>query len=327
MKIFLLLALIFSTTLKATTSLVTDQNYLNTLLNELQLATEEINIIAFSFAIDDGQGRILPTNAANQVAQKLIAIKKLRGPAIVIRLFIEGDRSTAGRNKLTGDLLEQAGVIVKYGSTHAKGFSIDRKKVLFGSTNLTSQSMLKNNETNILSDDPLIVLGFNQFFENLISGGNWGSIELSPPMLADGVYKKALIDAINSAKVSLEFSIYYFNDADIENALVKAFQRGVNVRGYFNQREIPGSNLVERNRQTVGRMKKAGIGELYFALETAFTHSKYLIIDHKKIFLGTGNWNYSDVNNYRQLYVELDEARLANKLSGLLDEQIKTESN
>ena len=57
---------------------ITADQLLNTLLNELQLAKEEINIIAFSFAIDDGQGRILPTNAANQVAQKLIAIKKLR---------------------------------------------------------------------------------------------------------------------------------------------------------------------------------------------------------------------------------------------------------
>ncbi len=311
----------------ADTTLIKDQEYLPTLLKELELAQSSIDVMAFSFAIDDGRGTILTTSPTYTIAQKLINLKKEKGDSLSIRLYIEGERITVGRNKITGDFLEKAGIVVKYGSTHAKGFSIDHKKILFGSTNLTTQSMIRNNETNVLSDDSAIVQGFDRFFENLYNDGKHGSLVLDKPMLADGLYKQALLNVINSANQSLEFSIYYFNDTDIENALIKAYQRGIKVRGYFNQREIPGSNLVERNRQTVERMKKTGIEELFFALDTSFTHSKYIIADKNKILLGTGNWNYTDVATHRQLYVELDDSTLALKLSEHLDEQIKLESN
>jgi phosphatidylserine/phosphatidylglycerophosphate/cardiolipin synthase-like enzyme len=328
---FKLLILILSNLLftfaQANTFLVTDQDYLPTLLNELGNAKNNIDILAFSFAVDNGQGQIQPTNPAFTVAQKLIDLKKEKGNSFVIRLYIEGERSTLDRNLITGKLLEKAGILVKYGSTHAKGFSIDHQKIFFGSTNLTTQSMMKNNETNILSDDPLIIKGFDQFFENLYNKGKEESLILDKPMLADSAYKSAILKAIQLATKSLEFSIYYFNDSDIENELIKASQRGVKIRGYLNQRELPGSNLVEKNRQTVERLKKAGITELYFALDNSFTHSKYIICDKEKIFLGTGNWNYSDVNNYRQLYVELNSTELSLKLSDHLAEQIKLESN
>lgn len=104
--------------------------------------------------------------------------------------------------------------------------------------------MTKNNETNIVTDDLKIVSGFDMFFQSLWDGGSEGSIALEEPMLADGAYKAAIVSAIKSAKHSLEFSIYYFNDADIEAELIQASLRGVDVRGYLNQREIPQGNRI-----------------------------------------------------------------------------------
>ena len=311
----------------ATTSLVTDQDYFPTLLKELDHAEKSIDILSFSFAIDDGKGQIQSSGEAFLVAKRLADLKKEKGDALTIRLFIEGERSTVDRNKITGDFLEKTGVIVKYGSTHAKGFLIDHKRILFGSTNLTIQSMTKNNETNIVSDETKMIKGFSDFFENLWSDGAIGSVHLEKPMIADSAYKEAILQVIRSAKKSLDFSIYYFNDHDFEKELVAASERGVHVRGYLNQREIPGSNLVEKNRQTVSRMKALGLSDLHFAKDTSFTHSKYIIQDKKEVFLGTGNWNYSDVFNYRQLYVQLDDLQLAKELSLHLDEQIRTESD
>ncbi len=328
-KLIVLLALSFfhSSAIYAESTLVVDQDYLPTLLKELDKSETSVDVLAFSFAIDDGQGNIQSTNAAFQVAEKLVNLKKEKGHSIAIRLYIEGERSTFDRNKITSDYLEKAGIQVKFGSTHAKGFSIDHKTILFGSTNLTTQSMMRNNETNILSDDSLIVKGFDFFFDNLYKGGSIGSVALEKPMLADGVYKAFILNAIKTATKSLEFSIYYFNDADIENELIKASKRGVVITGYFNSKIIPGSNLVEKNREAVERMKKNGITELYFASDKAFTHSKYIICDKEKIILGTGNWNYSDVNSYRQLYVELNDAQLAVSLASHLSDQIKSESS
>ena len=133
----LILISIFSNA-NASTSLITDQDYFPTLLNELNLASTSIDILSFSFAIDDGNGQLQTSGQAYIIAKKLVDLKKEKGDSLKIRLFIEGERSTVDRNKITGDFLEKAGVIVKYGSTHAKGFLIDHKKLLFGSTNFCS---------------------------------------------------------------------------------------------------------------------------------------------------------------------------------------------
>jgi phosphatidylserine/phosphatidylglycerophosphate/cardiolipin synthase-like enzyme len=318
---------IWSTALMASTHLVTDQNYFNSLMSEIEQAQSNIDILAFSFAIDDGNGKIDTNNVAYKIAKKIEEIKS-KNSNIQIRLYIENERSTSNRNKITAEFLEKSGVVVKYGSTHAKGISIDHHKILFGSTNLTNQSMTKNNETNILTDDPLIVTGFDQFFTNLWDGGKEGSIQLAQPMLADGAYKAALINAILTAKKSIEFSIYYFNDADIEKALVDAFiNRKILIKGYINQSNTFALDLVLKNRETVKRLREQGMNDLHFDLETMLTHSKFLIKDKEEVFLGTGNWNYSDVFNYRQLYVDLKDEKLAKELSLHLDEQIKTKSD
>jgi phosphatidylserine/phosphatidylglycerophosphate/cardiolipin synthase-like enzyme len=312
----------------ATTSLVTDQDYFSILMRELDQAKTNIDILSFSFAIDDGSGKIDINNQAYLVAQKLADIKKSKKDAIQIRLYIEAERDTSSRNSITANFLEKAGVMVKHGSTHAKGFSIDHKKILFGSTNLTNQSMTKNNETNIWTDDSQIVKGFDQSYSNLWSEGKEGSIQLLPPMLADGAYKTSIINAIHSAKKSIEFSIYYFNDVDIENALIDAFtKRRIKIRGYVNQSKTFALDLVAKNRETAKRLRASGMTDIHFDLDNMLTHSKYIIRDQEEILLGTGNWNYSDVFNYRQLYVDLKDIQLAHELSVHLDEQIKTKSD
>jgi phosphatidylserine/phosphatidylglycerophosphate/cardiolipin synthase-like enzyme len=62
---------------------------------------------------------------------------------------------------VTADFLESAGVEVAYGSTHAKGSSVDGRYVFFGSTNFTNQSMVKNDEANLLIDDREVAAQFN----------------------------------------------------------------------------------------------------------------------------------------------------------------------
>lgn len=325
---WLVVICIFSFNAFAKTSLVMDQDYFPTLISELNKAETSIDILSFSFAIDNGSGTIQPNNQAFFVARTIAEIKAKKGNEIQIRLFIEGARNTADRNKITADYLEKAGVIVKYGSTHAKGFSIDHKKIFFGSTNLTTQSMMKNNETNILSDDTQIIKGFDLFFDNLWSGGIHDSLKLETPMIADSSYKEALLNAIRTAKTSLSFSIYYFNDSEIEKALIEAFtQRGIHVRGYFNQHKTFALDLVEKNRHTVKRMRAEGLNDLHFDLDTMFSHSKYIIKDNEEILLGTGNWNRSDVEIHRQLYIHLKDSELATELSQHLDEQIRLESD
>lgn len=302
--------------------LVVDQDYFPTLMAELEKGAAELDILAFSFAIDNGKGALSTKSLPYQVANR---IKFLSEHGTKVRLYIEGQRDTSARNRITAEFLAASGVEVRFGATHAKGFRIDQR-VLFGSTNLTQQSMTKNNETNLLLAEPKSADEFKMYFDHLWRGGKHGNVRLNLPMIADGAYKSALLDMINRASKRLEFSIYYCHDADIERALASAHRRGVRITGYLNQHESFGLELVKRNRETVRRLREAGLDDLHFDLPTFFSHSKYLIRDSEELALGTGNWNRSDVEEHPQLYIRLFDPDLAQQLSRHLAEQIRTES-
>lgn len=306
--------------------IIVDKAYEPTILKMLKDVKpgEHVRLMSFSFAIDDTRGNILPNISPTRIADRLIEIRKAGNPVTV---YMESARDTAKRNGVTATYLEAQGITVIKGATHAKGLSVGERLLLFGSTNLTQQSMNNNNETNVLDDRPEVVRGFNQFFDHYAKGGERGQLELNSPLIADGKYKARIIEAINSAKTSLDFSIYYFNDAEIEAALIAAHTRGVAIRGYFNYDSEYALTLVERNQKTVARLKAAGLTQIYLDLDKSHSHSKYIIRDAAEILLGTGNWNRADVEDHPQLYILIQDAHLARSLSAYLSQQIAFETS
>lgn len=307
-------------------ALVTDQDYLPFLLALLSKAKKQIDILAFSFAIGSASGKLTTTSAPFQIAEKLASLKKKRGDKLRIRLYIEGLRETSDRNRVTAEYLADAGVEVVYGATHAKGFCIDGRMVIFGSTNLTNQSIIKNREANLFTDDKQTAVEFMRYFEHLWNGGQHGGIHLNEPMFADGEFKDEILRMINCAKKRLEFSIYFFHHSEIERALINAFKRGVAITGFVHQHRSFAMSYVNRNRATVRRLRAAGLGDIHFSRPHTFSHSKYLIADHKQFALGTGNWLVEDVEIHPQLYISLQDAKLARDLVKHLKDQIKNHS-
>ena len=301
------------------TFLVVDEKYFSVLMELLDHAKKSVDVLAFSFGIGSAAGRYTESGAPFKIARKLAELRK-RG--VSVRLYIEGFRETADRNRVTGEYLKKLGIKVKYGSTHAKGFCVDGRFVLFGSTNLTHQSIVKNNETNLLLADAAAVEGFQKYFEHLWKGGEHGGVVLPLPMIADGGFKDELIELIDSAKSRLDFSIYFFHVTEIEKAFIRAHERGVHVRGFLHDHASFALSYVRRTRGTAERMRAAGIGDLHYAPKNLFTHSKYLIRDRREILLGTGNWLHEDIKVHPQLYIRLTDPRLARELSTHLGKQI-----
>lgn len=302
-------------------SLVTDQDYLPTLLKLLSSARKSIDILSFSFAIGSIGGKLSTTGAPYLIADHIRKLKKKK-PELMIRFFVEGHRETADRNKITADFLEEAGVEVRYGATHAKGFSVDKKTVLFGSTNLSNQSIMKNKEANLLIKDKKGVNEFQRYFEHLWEGGHHGEIELDPPMFADGDFKPMILDLIKKARKRIDFSIYFFNERDIENALVEAAQRGVKVTGLVHEHKSFAMYYIRKNQATVKRMKASGVENLYFGPTNLFSHSKYIIADSMEVALGTGNWLIEDVITHPQIYISFKNREIAKGLLKHLKSQI-----
>lgn len=304
-------------------SVVTDQDYLETLLKLIGRAKHQIDIMAFSFAIGSAAGKIAANGAPSKIAQKLVEAKKKKGDSLRIRFFVEGLRETIDRNRITAEYLEEHAVEVRYGSTHAKRFSFDERYILFGSTNLTNQSIMKNHEANLLIDDTKMTSEFTRYFDYQWNGGEHGGIDLEEPFHADGAFEPALIDLCDRAKKNLDFSIYFFNHREIEKAVIRAHERGVKVRGFVHQHNTFAYPYVARNRATVKRLKAVGIEDLHLSLPTTFSHSKYMVRDRTEFLLGTGNWLLEDVNIHPQLYIHLTEKEVSKDLLKHLSFQIK----
>ena len=301
------------------TVLVVDEGYYPVLMELLDHAKKSVDVLAFSFGIGSAAGKFTESGAPFKIARKLAELRK-RG--VSVRLYIEGFRETAERNRVTGEYLKKLGIKVKYGSTHAKGFCVDGRFVLFGSTNLTHQSVVKNNETNLLLSDAEAVEGFRKYFEHLWKGGEHGGVKLPLPMIADGGFKDALIEMIDSAKSRIDFSIYFFHVTEIEKAFIRAHERGVHVRGLIHDHASFGLSYVRRTHGTANRLGAAGIDDLHYGPGHLFTHSKYLIRDRREILLGTGNWLHEDIKVHPQLYVRLTDPRVARALATHLGKQI-----
>lgn len=299
---------------------ITDQDYLPTLFNLLSGAKKSVDLMSFSFAIGSASGKISEKGAPFAVAKKLV---ELAGKGMKVRLFTEGLRETVDRNKVTADFLEAGGVEVRYGSTHAKGFCIDKEILFFGSTNLSQQSITKNFEANLLLTGKEFTKEFLRYFDYHWKGGHHGGIKLKPPFFPDGTFKNELIRVIDEAKKTIHFSIYFFDHKEIESALIRAHERGVRVTGLVHRHMSFALPYIYRNRATMKRLRDAGIEELHSGIPWTFSHAKYLVADKKELMLGTGNWLVEDVVIHPQLYVHLSDKTLSGKLIAHLNHEIK----
>lgn len=294
-----------------TNKVITDQGYLPTLLKLLDGAKKSVDLMSFSFAIGSAGGKISEKGAPYLIARKLAEISR---KGIRVRVFMEGLRETVERNRLTGHFLEEADIEIRYGSTHAKGFCIDREILFIGSTNLSQQSLTRNYEANLLLYGLEFSREFMRYFEYHWKGGHHGGINLKRPLIADGAFKKELIKVIDGAVKTIHFSIYFFDHKEIERALIRAHGRGVRITGLVHRHMSFALSYIHRNQATMRRLRGAGVEDLHSGIPWTFSHAKYLVADKQELMLGTGNWLEEDVLIHPQLYIHLSDRSLAGKL-------------
>jgi phosphatidylserine/phosphatidylglycerophosphate/cardiolipin synthase-like enzyme len=93
-----------------------------------------------------------------------------------------------------------------------------------------------------------------------------------------------LANAIDSAKLSVDVAIYSFSLPSIRDALIRAYERGVQVRLVME------SDNIERSAPQ--RLKDAGIPILGDRRE-GLMHNKFVIIDKSEVWLGSMNFTIS----------------------------------
>jgi cardiolipin synthase len=105
--------------------------------------------------------------------------------------------------------------------------------------------------------------------------------------------------AINDAHRSIDLSMYELSDPTIEHDLVAKARAGVSVRVLLN------SAYEGRDENTAAaNVLRAGSVHVAWAPTNTIFHAKYVVIDSRTAYIGTGNFVSYDYSSTRDFWVE-----------------------
>ncbi len=220
-------------------------------------------------------------------------------------------------------MLEKAGIRVKDDQRgalmHNKFWIFDGEIVWTGSTNITMNDTLKNNNNVIVIDSPVVAAIYEGEFQEMWADGAFGPTSPSTvdqqQTVIDGTPVTVLFasedevatflaELLASAKTEIRFMAFSFTHDDMGGSIVARAQDGVDVAGIFEQRgsETEYSEMIP--------MFCAGLPVRQDGNPQTF-HHKVLVID--KHIVVTGSFNFSegaDSSNDENAII-LDNAEIA----------------
>jgi phosphatidylserine/phosphatidylglycerophosphate/cardiolipin synthase-like enzyme len=205
--------------------------------------------------------------------------------------------------------------------THCKIFIVDGREVLLGSTNLTHNSMQRNNETNVLIRDPAVAAYFEDYFEKL--WGDSGAEPGLPPATSGGVtaftnraYMDEVLPLFAGAKRSIKVLMYGVSyrpgrpQASVNrlvDALVDARARGVRVRVLLDRSDY--NKAINRvNEKTKEYLESKGV-EVRWDAEKVTSHAKLLCVDDA-VVIGSYNWGRDALERRNECAVIVRDPRV-----------------
>src|SRR5688572_7711278 len=125
-----------------------------------------------------------------------------------------------------------------------------------------------------------------------------------------------LINAIDSAKNTVELLIFRFDRKEIEKALINAAKRGVFVHALIASTNRGGENAL---RQLETRLLAAGVTVARTANDLVRYHGKYMIVDRRELFLMSFNLTYADLERSRSFALILKTPKLVQEAVRLFE--------
>ncbi|MFH1470790.1 MAG: phospholipase D-like domain-containing protein, partial [Candidatus Micrarchaeota archaeon] len=116
-----------------------------------------------------------------------------------------------------------------------------------------------------------------------------------------------IISIIRSANKSIDVEMYLFSYGGLVDELIDAKTRGVAVRVILEPR-LSGDNA---NLATMERLRDGGIPAKWATLDYKLTHTKAVIIDGKKVLVGSTNWSTSALTRNREYSVLIEDENVA----------------
>lgn len=112
-----------------------------------------------------------------------------------------------------------------------------------------------------------------------------------------------ILESINSAEKSIDVEMYLITSQEMVSALKQAHDRGVSIRVILEKRVIANDNSDIYNDLLL-----YGIPIKWASGDFQLTHSKFTIIDGKKVIVGSHNWSNAAMKKNREASVIIEDA-------------------
>ena len=183
--------------------------------------------------------------------------------------------------------------------THQKTLIIDGSKAVIMTANLTSEYYSTSRDFLVIDTNRADVAAITTVFEadfarRAVRPGDGADLVWSPTDSQD-----KLLALINGATSSLRIYSEEMGDTTVENALVRAAKRGVDV-------QVCGENEDGEYDSAYAKLARAGIQVSYYSSSTGFyIHGKVIEADygtgHARMFVGSENFSRTSLDDNREL--------------------------
>jgi phosphatidylserine/phosphatidylglycerophosphate/cardiolipin synthase-like enzyme len=320
-------------------------------LDAVDASVSSIDFFHFNFFTERG--------AIRKIGEKLKTLKS-KHPQIPIRVILEGEKDAdmpngaATRNRLTKEFFEGSGIEVLFASglrapgvkgvTHAKAVRIGNY-ILTGSTNLTNTSVELNNEFDVAVESEIIAGAFHGYVDSILEDSSkLVSLAIGDgpvTLITDAMYFEEGLKIINESKPGdvLDITTYFFanrtpRDAkakQISDAIVAAFERGVQTRIYLERNSNPDVNpgITRANMQVAENFRLKGIKSIYFDSKEKISHSKIIKRSGpggKVMLIGSTNLYRGDFDENHQVNFKIEVPELIDQTTNYLNQKIAYEA-
>ncbi|HLK73456.1 MAG TPA: phospholipase D-like domain-containing protein [Streptosporangiaceae bacterium] len=197
--------------------------------------------------------------------------------------------------------------------THQKSLVIDGSKAVIMTANLTSKYYPTSRDFLVVDTDRADVAAIAAVFDadfahRAVTPGDGADLVWSP---TDSQAK--LLALINGATSSLRIYSEEMSDTTVENALIRAAKRGVDV-------QVCGENEGGEYDSAYAKLARAGIRISYYSSSTGFyIHGKVVEADygtgHARMFVGSENFSRTSLDRNRELGLIISDPAVLSALA------------
>ena len=280
------------------------------IINDINSAKNSIYLAMYNFTNDEIEAALVNAHK--------------RG--IVVKVVTDDDQHENTDVNLY-DELEQSGIEVEddegfgKGLMHNKILVIDSAISWSGSANFTNASFYGNWENFVRCTDADIVGKYREQIDELLNQEQLSgafkkdNIELyfSPE---DSFKTSKLLKLIGKAKSTINFMVFLINDKDIKDALIRAKNRGVEIRGLFDKKQTSfQSRYTQYNNLKDANIDVKLIGDSWHKL-----HNKVIIIDQETIVTGSYNFSYTSDHKNNENSLVITNKKIAKQYTDKFNE-------